>query len=79
MSSIVILNKFFCGEWVESSELEAATGLSFKECIVNFEHKRECEWWSIAGETPEERAREGQKVDNYFRLKFSDRRYLIPD
>lgn len=44
-------------------------GLSFNECFSLFDFSRTAEWWSIVGDTEEERAREGQKIVTKFRLK----------
>ena len=60
------------GKWVDSDRVEDALGLTFNECFGIFDFCREVEWWSVVGETDEERARNGQKVTCYFRVKSRD-------
>lgn len=57
------------GAWVECEKLQRALGMSFTECFSIFDFYREAEWWSVVGTTEEERAREGQKVTTFFRVK----------
>lgn len=61
--------KLKCGEWVSADDVQQALGLSFKECMEQFDFSRTAEWWSVVGETEEERSRNGQKVTCYFRKK----------
>lgn len=63
------LERFNNGEWVDSNELQEALHIDFCECFRRFDFKREAEWWSIAGKTEEERQRNGQKVQCFFRMK----------
>ena len=56
-------------EWVESDKVQRALGMSFAECFAMFDFARVAEWWSVVGKTPEERARNGQKVTILFRIK----------
>lgn len=60
---------FLAGEWVESGKVQKMLGMSFKECFSEFEFSRVANWWSIVGKTEEERQREGQKVETFFKLK----------
>lgn len=57
------------GKWVDSIKVQEALGMSFTECFFMFEFSRTSEWWSVAGKTEEERARNGQKVTTCFRVK----------
>ena len=63
-----VLRSLFSGEWVESEALQEATGLTFEECFKTFEFSRTAAWWSVVGETEEERSRNGMKITNRFRL-----------
>ncbi|AVM69741.1 hypothetical protein C3V36_11120 [Lachnospiraceae bacterium oral taxon 500] len=63
------LKEFFAGNWVDSDRLQLATGLSFIECYSMFDFSRDAVWWSVAGKTEEERAREGQCITTKFRLR----------
>lgn len=60
---------FLSGDWVESEKVQELTGMTFSECFSAFDFSRTAEWWSVVGETEEERQRNGQKVTNLFRLK----------
>lgn len=64
-----ILTELFKGNWVDTKDVMEVLGLSFNECFAIFDFSRTAGWWSIVGETEEERAREGQKVTTKFRLK----------
>ena len=57
------------GAWVDSDKVQAVFGLDFTECLSLLDFSRTAGWWSIAGKTVEERAREGQKIETRFRLK----------
>lgn len=63
------IHKLDNGEWVLASEVQQALGLTFEECIKRFDFSRTAEWWSVVGETKEERSRDGQKVVCKFRKK----------
>jgi hypothetical protein len=64
-----IIRDLIVGKWVECEKVQSALGMSFNECFAIFDFSRTAEWWSIVGETPEERAREGQKITTMFRIK----------
>lgn len=64
-----VFEKFMTGEWVDSEAIQKALGLTFAECFRMFDFARTAVWWSIAGKTAEERARNGQKIVTQFRLK----------
>ena len=57
------------GKWVDSNRVQKALGMDFSECFAMFDFARTAEWWSLVGKTKEERARNGQKVSTYFRVK----------
>ena len=63
------LKRLLDGEWVETEAVEKALGISFVDGLRRFDFSRTAEWWSIAGKTDEERARNGQKITTCFRLK----------
>lgn len=63
------IKELLSGDWVESKRVETALGMTFKECFSLFEFSRTVEWWSFVGETSEERARNGQKITCYFKLR----------
>lgn len=63
-----VTQQLAAGEWVEASRVQEALGFSFNQCLKCFTHSRISEWWSVVGKTPEERAREGQKIVNYFKI-----------
>lgn len=65
----VVLKDLLEGKWVETEKVQNAFGMTFEECFKIFEFSRTAEWWSIVGETEEERQRNGQKISTYFRLK----------
>lgn len=60
---------FLSGDWVESEKVQELTGMTFSECFSAFDFSRTVDWWSVVGETEEERQRNGQRVTNKFRLK----------
>ncbi len=62
------LTKFFDRQWLESETVQELFSLNFETCMQLFEYSRVAEWWSIVGETKEERRRQGQKITIYFRL-----------
>lgn len=64
-----VLQRLAAGEWVECSAVQKALNITFAEGLHRFDFCRIVEWWSLAGKTEEERARSGQKVSTYFRLK----------
>ncbi len=68
-NKIEVLESLFSGEWVNSDDVQKALYLDFSSCFKLFEFSRTAEWLSIVGETPEERAREGQKIVTKFRIK----------
>lgn len=63
------IERLLNGEWVETDEVQKALGITFAEGLRRFEFSRTAEWWSIVGKTEEERARNGQKIETYFRLR----------
>ena len=65
----VALVDLLSGKWVDSKLVQELLGLSFNECFALFDFSRTADWWSIVGETEEERARDGQKIVTKFRLK----------
>ena len=66
---IEALKALINGEWVDTDKVEKALGISFAEGMKRFEFSRTAEWWSIAGETEEERSHQGQKIKTRFRMK----------
>lgn len=64
-----VINELLDGKWVDSKKVQDALGLSFKECFSKFDFMRKAEWWSVVGETEEERQRNGQKVSTFFRIR----------
>ena len=68
---------FLSGDWVEDEKVQELTGMTFSECFSAFDFSRTAEWWSVVGETEEERQRNGQKVTNLFKLKEGQR--IDPD
>lgn len=71
--------KLLSGEWVDTDKVQEALGMSFSECFSMLEFSRSAEWWSVVGETEEERAREGQKIVTKFRLKNCDNGWIPAD
>ena len=69
VTTIETLRDLVLGKWVECEKVQRALGMSFSECFALFAFSRSAEWWSVVGNTAEERAREGQKVTTCFRLK----------
>lgn len=69
MDDCETIERLLNGEWVETAEVQKALGITFAEGFRRFDFSRTAEWWSIAGKTDDERAREGQKISTYFRLK----------
>lgn len=69
MTDIETLKKLCKGEWVDTDDVQRILGISFHEGLKIFDFSRTAEWWSIVGETPEERQRNGQKITTCFRLK----------
>lgn len=65
----ITLLELLQGKWVESERVQRALGISYQHCVSLFEHSRIAEWWSIVGKTDEERARDGQCITIYFRVK----------
>lgn len=65
---IDIMKRLLEGEKVLSNDVEYATGWDFSKCCAYLKIYRTAEWWSIVGKTPEERARNGQKIEVYFRI-----------
>ena len=63
------IKNFLSGEWVESEKVENLLGMSFDECLRLFDFTRIANWWCFVGKTDEERKRNGQKIDTFFRLK----------
>lgn len=57
------------GEWVSASEVQQTLGLTFEECMKQFDFSRTAEWWPIVGKTEEEKSRNGQKITCKFRKK----------
>ena len=78
-----IIRKLISGEWVDSDKVQEALKMNFNECLSLFEFSRTAAWWSVVGETDEERSREGQKIEIKFRLKnkedFLEKVKLIKD
>lgn len=50
----------------DCQKVQEALQLSFTECCSLFTFDRQASWWSIVGETKEERQRNGQKVTTTF-------------
>lgn len=69
LENINTLKLLLNGKWVETEKVEKALEITFAEGFRQFNYSRTAEWWSIVGKTDEERAREGQKITTYFRLK----------
>jgi len=63
------IQAFLMGEWVESKKVQELLGMSFENCVTRFDLSRVANWWSIVGKTEEERQRNGQKIETFFRLK----------
>lgn len=63
------IRKLLSGEWVDCEKVQEALRMSFSECFCLLDFSRTAEWWSIVGETEEERAIDGQKITTKFRLK----------
>lgn len=63
------IRKLLSGEWVDCEKVQEALRMSFSECFCLLDFSRTAEWWSIVGETEEERAIDGQKITRKFRLK----------
>lgn len=60
-------------ECADSRTVQKALGMSFEECFSMFSLVRIAEWWSIAGKTEEEKQRNGQKIEIFFRKKTGNR------
>ena len=65
----VILDSFNSGEWCNSQDICRLLNITFAEGFQKFEFSRTAEWWSVVGETEEERQKNGQKITTMFRLK----------
>ncbi len=64
-----VIKDLVSGKWVECEKVQRALNLSFEECFSLFEFSRVASWWSVVGKTEEEKQRNGQKVDTYFRIR----------
>lgn len=57
------------GGWVDTDTVCKALNIDFSTAFRQFEFSRTAEWWSLCGETDEERKRNGQKITTQFRKK----------
>lgn len=69
MNDSEAIERLLNGEWVKTDEVQKALGITFEEGFRRFDFSRTAEWWSIVGKTEDERARQGQKITTYFKLK----------
>lgn len=72
MESFEVLTRLFNGERVRCKEVQEALGITFSEGMKLFDYEMDACWWSICGETPEERNREGLRYLTYFRMREND-------
>ena len=66
---LLTMTRLAKGEWVETEDVCNALDMTFTEAFKLFDFSRTADWWSVVGETEEERAREGQCIKTMFRVK----------
>ena len=67
------MRQFNKGEWVDTDIVCGALGIDFSTGYDRFELSRMASWWSMCGKTPEERMRNGQRIETKFRKKRGDK------
>jgi hypothetical protein len=69
MESFEVLTRLFEGERVRCKDVQDGLGITFSEGMKLFDYEMNACWWSICGETLEERNRDGLRYLTYFRMK----------
>ena len=72
MESFEVLTRLFKGERVRCKDVQDGLGITFSEGMKLFDYEMNACWWSICGETLEERNRDGLRYLTYFRMKKND-------